>query len=108
GTRPPAPGKDIRMDQQLAALLTAWWGSGDLDAARVLADARGRSQAAGDRDGIGTVLLAMLRYLNTQDNFTRLASCPLLRRARAVVRAVTPLGTVPLPARHLSSVLRRT
>jgi len=39
------------MDQQLAALLTAWWGSSDLDAARVLADARGRSPAAGDREG---------------------------------------------------------
>jgi len=53
------------MDQQLAALLTAWWGRGDRDAARVLADARGRSPAAGDREGIGTAHVTILEYLHT-------------------------------------------
>jgi len=64
--RPPAPRKDIRRDQQLAALLTAWWGSGDLDAARVLADARGRAPAAGDREGRGIAHVTVLEYLHTQ------------------------------------------
>src|SRR5262249_25335758 len=67
--KPPAtPPKDLRMDQQLAALLTVWWGSGDLDAARVPADARGRAPAARDRAGIGTVLLAAFEYLHTQQH----------------------------------------
>jgi len=53
------------MDQQLAALLTAWWGSGDLDTARVLADARGPSEAAGDREGVGIAHVTVLEYLHT-------------------------------------------
>src|SRR5262249_7224294 len=36
--------------------------------ARVLADARGRAPAAGDRAGIGTVLLAAFEYLHTQQH----------------------------------------
>ena len=43
------PRKDIRMDQQLSALLTAWWTTGDPDRARVLADGSHHCPSAAGR-----------------------------------------------------------